>query len=306
MLILVTGVSGNVGKHLVDALLARGHDVRGLGRDASKLAQGLHDKLNSFVEIKAYNDVNAIDRACSGVDGIINAYTGAPEISLDAQLILLRAAERAGIQRFIAASWNYDWRKLSLWDHESYDPLIAFWNHAELSSPIKPNYILAGVLAEVLFSVPGHGDFSPKNNGVWDPAAKTMDVWGTGKETWHWTTERDAADFAADIISQPEAVEGGFWTVCSGEHTLEQIATTYEKVKGCKVGINRKGTVNELREKALKARAKGTRERFWEYIGLFYQLYTVDRTYVLGELDNYRLSTRVTSLEEFLESNDTI
>ena len=306
MLILVPGVTGNIGKHLITSLTARGHRVRGLGRNASKLDPALHSKLHSFVETKAYNDIEAIDNACVGVDGIINAYSGSPELLLDAQLILLRAAERAGIRRFIAATWNYDWRKLELGDHESYDPSIAFSNHVSLSSQIKPTYIFTGVLAEVLFSVPGHGDFSPKNNGVWDPDAKSMEVWGTGKETWHWTTERDAADFAADIISKDGAAEGGFWSVCSGEHTLEEVARVYEKVKGRKVCVNKRGSVEELRERALQARQNGSRQRYWEYIGWFYQLYAVNRTYVLGEVDNHRLSTKVTRLEEFLESNDSI
>lgn len=306
MLILVGGITGNVGKHLIASLTTRGHQVRGLGRDASKLDKNLRDKLESFTEIKAYNDIEALDRACLGVDGIINAVNGAPEMLLDAQLILLRAAERAGVQRFVAATWNYDWRKLRLGDHESYDPNIAFHNHVELTSSIRPTYILSGVLAEVLFSVPGHGDFSPKNNGVWNPEAKSFEVWGTGKETWHWTTERDAADFAADIVGKDETVEGGFWSVCSGEHTLEEIAEVYEAVKGRKVQINKRGTVDDLRERALRARKDGSRQRFWEYIGWFYQLHTVDRSYVLSSLDNDRLSTKVTSLEDFMRSNPSI
>ena len=96
MLILVPGVTGNIGKHLITSLTARGHQVRGLGRNASKLDSALYSKLHSFVEMKAYNDIEAIDDACVGVDGIINAYNGSPELLLDAQLILLRAAERAG------------------------------------------------------------------------------------------------------------------------------------------------------------------------------------------------------------------
>ncbi|EWY89815.1 hypothetical protein FOYG_07469 [Fusarium oxysporum NRRL 32931] len=38
------------------------------------------------------------------------------------------------------------------------------------------------VLAEVLFSLPGHGGFSPANNSAWDPKRKAMEIWGTGKD----------------------------------------------------------------------------------------------------------------------------
>ena len=158
----------------------------------------------------------------------------------------------------------------------------------------------------MLFSVPGHGDFSPKNNGAWDAEGKSFEVWGTGKETWHWTTERDAADFAAAIVGGDETPDGGFWSVCSGEHTLIEWAKIYERVKGRKVIINMRGSTDELKVKALDARSQGSRKNFYEYIGWFYQLFTVDRTWVLGDLDNDKLDTKVTSAEEFLESNASI
>lgn len=84
MLILVGGVTGNIGKHLIGSLLVRGHQVRGMGLDASKLDDDLRDKLESFAEIKAYNDIDVVDRACTGVDDIINAVNGASEMLLDA------------------------------------------------------------------------------------------------------------------------------------------------------------------------------------------------------------------------------
>jgi nucleoside-diphosphate-sugar epimerase len=306
MLVLVTGITGNVGKHLIDSLTARGHQVRGAARNYDKLDESLRKKLHDFVPLTTYWDVEALDRACSRADAVICAYNGAPEMLMDAQLLLLRAADRAGIKRFIAATWNYDWTKMEFGEHESYDPNILFSSHVKMTSDIKPTYIFSGVLAEVLFSVPGHGDFSPKNNGVWDPEKKSFEVWGTGNETWHWTTERDAADFAAAIVGRDDTPEGGFWSVCSGEHTLIELAKIYERVKGRKVIINQRGSTEELRARALDARSKASRKNFYEYIGWFYQLFTVDRKWVLGNLDNDKLDTKVTSAEAFLESNPSI
>lgn len=77
-------------------------------------------------------------------------------------------------------------------------------------------------------------------------------------------------------------------------------------MKGRPVRINKRGTVEELREKALSARKSGTRRHVYEYIGWFYQLFTVDRTWILESLDNDRLDTQVTSLESFLRTNDAI
>ncbi|RSM12572.1 hypothetical protein CEP52_002356 [Fusarium oligoseptatum] len=217
-------ITGNLGLHLIDSLTSRGRQVRGLGRSPSKLTDEQRSKLESFVEIKNYDDIEALDKGCAGVDAVICACAGTPVMHLDAQLVLLRAAERAGITRFLAASWNCDWRQLQLGMHQSYDVCIAFYQQAKLTSTIKPIWILTGGLTEVYFSIPGHGNFSPAYNGPWDPENKTVDIWGTGDETWDLTTEKDAADFSAEVIQRDDAPEGGFWELHSGAYSPKELA----------------------------------------------------------------------------------
>ncbi|KAI0381212.1 NAD(P)-binding protein [Hypomontagnella monticulosa] len=307
MLVLVTGATGNVGRFVVDGLLARDHQVRILARNpSSKLSPEILSRLEGVVQSTGYDDIASLDRGCAGVDAIINGYSGQPELTLEGQLLLLRAAERAGVTRFVAACWSYDWTTLQLGQHESYDPFIALQNHVELTSAIRPIYILSGVFAEVFFSVPGRVDFSPRNHGCWDPEAKRLEIWGTGDEPWHWTTERDAAEFAVEILQRDDAAEGGFWRLCSGVNTLKEIASTYETVRGIKVDVEIMGTVGELRERAMQARREGSRRNFWAYIGWFYQLFTVDGTWSLRSLDNDKLGMRTTTLEEFLQQNPSI
>lgn len=106
MLILIAGITGNIGQKAAQAGLERGHQIRGLGRSPDKLDPEIHARLESFVESKAYHDVSALDQACQGVDAVICAYGGMPELALDGQLLLLRAAERAGIKvRHAIVGW---------------------------------------------------------------------------------------------------------------------------------------------------------------------------------------------------------
>lgn len=98
MLILIAGITGNVGKHAARAGLERGHIIRGLGRSPQKLDLSLRSQLESFVESKAYYDVPALEKAIKDVDAVICAYSGIPELALDGQLLLLRAADRAGVR----------------------------------------------------------------------------------------------------------------------------------------------------------------------------------------------------------------
>ncbi|OTA67157.1 NAD(P)-binding protein [Hypoxylon sp. EC38] len=285
MLVLVAGVTGNLGQKLIASLTNRGHHVRGLGRNPEKLGEKL-DTLERFETLSGYDDIPALNRACAGVDAIICAYGMDPRLQLDGQLLLLRAAERAG--------------------HEAYDAYVAFRHHAEMSSPIKPIYVYIGIFAETLFSVYGHGHVGPDMPLVWNPSTKTVNVWGSGHTTWFWTTERDAAEFTAEIVQRDDASQGGFWNVCSGAHSLRQIAETYQHVRGTDVKVNVQGTIDELENKALAARKNGDKRNFHLYTGLFYQLYASDGTLLFRKLDNDKLRVTGTSLTRFLEENPHI
>ena len=306
MLVLVAGATGNIGQHLINSLTSRGHQVRALVRNPEKLNGAARGKLEGIVQFENLYDVPVFHQACKGVDAVINAWTGAPQLQLEGQLMLLSAVERAGVKIYVAAGWSYDWRKVELGQHESYDGFKAFHNQVQKTSSIKPIYILSGVLAEVFFSAPGHVDFGAANGGCWDVKNKTMAVWGTGNEPWHWTTERDAAEFAAAIIERSDAPEGGFWTVCSGVNSLREIADTYSKVRGCDVRVAERGSIDDLRSTALEARSNGTLQGFWGYIIWFYHLHAIDGTYVLGDLDNDKLDVRTTSLEDFLREYPSV
>ncbi|KAH8158645.1 hypothetical protein CIB48_g9600 [Xylaria polymorpha] len=303
MLVLVAGATGNIGQKIIDSLLRRGHQVRALARNLDKLSAATTAQLEKFVKINAYYDVPALEAACVGVDAVICAYNGTVELQVEGQLFLLRAAERAGVRVYVSASWNGDWRRQALGDHESYDPYHCFRRLAELSSTVRPHFIFSGILAEVLFSAPGRVSFSPRNHGVWDPEARRVEIWGDADRKWQWTSETDAAEFAAAIVEQENAADGGFWAVCSGYDSLADIAEIYGRVRGIPVTVERVGSVEELREKALAGRAQGHPTRMWDYIGYFYVLYIVDGTWEPGPFDNERLGVKGTGLEDYLTQN---
>ncbi|KAF5249661.1 hypothetical protein FANTH_4969 [Fusarium anthophilum] len=156
MFVLVAGATGNIGQKLIDSLCSRGHRVRGLGRSVAKLSPARQSMLHDFVESKNYYDIPALERACSNVDAVISAYAPTTELQLDGNLLLLRAAERAGVRRFVVATWNHDWSRDPLGLQETYDPYIALHRTVELSCRIKPVYVFTGTLAEAVWVAPGH------------------------------------------------------------------------------------------------------------------------------------------------------
>ncbi|KAH7084370.1 hypothetical protein FB567DRAFT_80549 [Paraphoma chrysanthemicola] len=308
MLVLVAGVTGNIGQLLVPALLERGHQVRGLGRSPDKLSAKTNHSLESFVASTAYYDIPALEKACQNVDAVVCAYNGSPELVLEGQLLLYRAAERAGVQHFVPASFAYDWRSLNLAQQDSYDPIITFYNHLQLTtSSTSPHltFVLIGVLAEVLFGTTGHNYFTTKQHGPWDPESKKMEIWGDEDRKWNWTSERDVARFISGILSLPAATIKGkqFWNVSSGVDSLVNIARVYGETRHRETEVVHMGSVDELRQKAYEAKNKGKRGTFWEYIGWFYNLHTVDGTWLLGELDNDLIGVEAEGLKEWLERN---
>ncbi len=116
MLILIAGVTGNLGHHLCRSALQRGHKVRGLGRAPEKLDSSLRERLESFVLCPDYQERSVYDTACKDVDAIVVAWAARAILVLDAQILLLRAAGGLGSSAFHAASWNADWSGLQLGD----------------------------------------------------------------------------------------------------------------------------------------------------------------------------------------------
>ena len=111
---LITGVAGFIGSHLADALLARGHSVRGLDNFATGKRENIPAGVD-FIEADLA-DADAIARACIGVDAILHegALPSVPRsvkeprpshnANLDGTFNLLEGARAAGIRRVLYAA----------------------------------------------------------------------------------------------------------------------------------------------------------------------------------------------------------
>jgi hypothetical protein len=155
MIMLIAGITGNIGAYAAAHALSKGHIVRGLGRNPARLPEKTATALESFVTSNSYYDTAALDRAVAGIDAVICAYAGMPELYLDAQLLLLRACERAGVKRYLAAGWNHDWLVLKLGEEPVYDAAMMFHHQVALTYKIKPCHVFSGMLAEDFFGLDG-------------------------------------------------------------------------------------------------------------------------------------------------------
>jgi nucleoside-diphosphate-sugar epimerase len=104
--VLVTGASGLLGSAVARALVARGEDVRTLQRRPSGVP-GAQDVAGTLT------DPDAVARAVAGVDGVVHlaarvSLAGPPAefdaVNVGGTSLLLDAAERAGVRRFVQVS----------------------------------------------------------------------------------------------------------------------------------------------------------------------------------------------------------
>ncbi len=115
--VLITGVAGFIGSHLADALLRRGHEVRGLDNFSTGRRENLRG-VAGRVEMHEVDlaDAEGVAAACRGVEYVLHegALPSVPrsvtdprashESNLNGTLNVLEGARAAGVQRVVFAA----------------------------------------------------------------------------------------------------------------------------------------------------------------------------------------------------------
>ncbi|UPK96262.1 hypothetical protein LCI18_007197 [Fusarium solani-melongenae] len=255
MLVLIVGVTGDLGQRLANAAIARGAQVRGLGRHPSKLPATLLQKLASFVQSENYYDIPAIEKGLTGVDAVICAYSTDPTLYLD------------GVNIFVAPTWNSNWTNISYGDFPIYNSLIAFADHAAMTSTVRPVYFINGAFAEYTL-VQDQGPL--RKNGE----SLEYHYWGNVHEQkTPWTTMDDAAAWTIEVLLTDEGVragKGGYFKFYSGTNSAVELAKTYESVSGTEVKFVCDGTAEDLEKTLEKAKEEEGRVGSFESLLLTY------------------------------------
>lgn len=101
----------------------------------------------------------------------------------------------------MASTWNSNWTNIKPGEFEIYDSILAFAGQAELTSTVRPVYIINGAFAEYSL-MPG------ANSGIKGDTAE-IHYWGDSHKTkTPWTAMDDAATWTIELVDN-EAVKQG-------------------------------------------------------------------------------------------------
>ncbi|KAF4335505.1 isoflavone reductase like [Fusarium beomiforme] len=317
MLILIAGITGMVGQALARYALQEGHQVRGLSRNPDKLDADIASKLESFVSCPDFLDTPSLAKGVQGADVVIAALPPVPSIIGAGQLALLLEAEKAGVKVnpasqdlvfmlnpfkiFHAASWNFDWTKLELGDHETYDAYIAFKRLAELSCSLKPIYGFTGAILDyMLVHIKDAGRPSMIN-----AETRSVAYFGTGEEKMSFTTLDDLAKYTLIAIQDQDTIKKGVYYVESSHFTMPELADIYGKVRGYEIKKKCFGGTAELQAMLQRARENIGVLAANKYIDLAYGMVFLNGKAVIDPVDNKRWASKVTptGLEQWLKEH---
>ncbi|OMP75881.1 NmrA family NAD(P)-binding protein [[Flexibacter] sp. ATCC 35208] len=193
--ILVAGATGDLGARIIKSLIGKGAEVHALVRSGSD-----EKKIDKIAALGAQiieadlTDATALTNACMGATCVVSALAGLRDVIVDTQVLLLKAAVKAGVPRFIPSDFSSDFTKLQEGENRNFDLRREFHTHLD-KADIKGTSILIGAFADIL----------SYNTPFYNLKEQSVAYWG---EDPNWkvdfTTKDNAAEFTASAALDPD------------------------------------------------------------------------------------------------------
>jgi nucleoside-diphosphate-sugar epimerase len=288
---LVVGATGLLGSQIVSSLLDKGAPVRALVRpgtegDKKAALTALEARGLELVEGDITDPVEKLAAAIGDATTVVSAIQGGPDLIIDGQVNLVRAAEQAGARRFIPSDFAIDMTKL-----DDDDNVMIGWRRqaaaAYGNTSLDVISVLNGAFYEVMIGFMGLVD--------WE--AGTVSHWGDPDQPLDMTSVSDTAAFTAAVALDPEAK--GTQRFAGEELSMRQFHQTLERATGRSLTLKNLGTADELRAEI--TRQAGATQNPFEYVGLQYQWCMVTGKGKFDTLDNAKYpQVKAGSLEDFV------
>ncbi len=187
--ISLAGAAGDLGRRIAGALLSRGARVRALTRhDASEAEQQRLNGLGVEVVPADVTSIDSVARACAGAACVVSALNGLRDVIVGRQGVLLDAAVRAGVPRFIPSDYAADFTKTAPGRNRNFDLRREFMARAD-GAPIEVTSILNGAFMDML------GAEMP----IIQQRIRRVIYWGDADQKLDFTTKDNVAAYVAAV-----------------------------------------------------------------------------------------------------------
>ena len=276
--IVVAGATGNLGGRIARALRERGAGVRALVRHgaARDKIEGLRD-LGIDIAGVDLNDASTVTAACAGAPCVVSALNGLRDVIVETQSVLLGAAIRAGVPRFIPSDYSIDFAKLPPGENRNLDLRREF--HVRLdAAPIAATTIYSGAFMELLTAQMPLILFKRRRVLYWGDADQRMD----------FTTVGDTAAFTASAALDPTTPR--FLRIAGDQLSARELTALLSEVTGTRFRLFRAGGLGLLGAliKVARTIAPARDAIFPAWQGMQYMRDMFDGRGMLQPLDNDR------------------
>jgi len=281
-LIVVAGAAGKLGRLIVQALLTEpGVRVRALVRNPNKPEAATLGADRVELHVIDVGTATDAERATAvrGAFSVVSALQGGPDVIIDAQLALMRAAKAAGARRFIPSDYSFNFFTLPEGINVNSDWRRAFAERAskETGESFEVVHVMQGVFTDrrVLGFL-----------GVFDGEKGVVRYWGDGKTPIDWTTWEDTARFiAAAALDDGKVPERLF--VSGDRMDILTFARTWGAARRKELSLERLGSLEDL-ERETKRRLSTEPQNMFAWLPLMYARGTFGGQALLGPTHNAR------------------
>jgi len=276
--IVVAGATGNLGGRIVKALYELGAGVRALVRRGTA-----RDKLERLEELGVtvatvnWTSASEVATACSGGSCVVSALQGLRDVIVETQTVLLDAATRADVPRFIPSDYSIDFTKLPGGENRNLDLRREFHKRLDESS-ISATTIFNGAFADMLTGQMPLILFK----------LKRILYWGNADQRLDFTTMDDTAAFTARAALDPSTPR--FLRIAGDQLSARELAAVVREVTGKDFRLLRAGSLGMLGTLINVARtvAPGKQSLYPAWQGMQYMRNMFDGRAMLEPLDNNR------------------
>jgi uncharacterized protein YbjT (DUF2867 family) len=291
-IIALAGASGDLGGRIATALVARGADVRALVRpDVADTERSQIQALGATVVPANPLDRDAMTAACAGAVCVVSALNGLRPVMIDRQGVLLDAAVKAGVPRFIPSDFAADFTRTRPGDNRNFDLRREFMAIAD-RAPIRVTSIHNGAFMNML------GAEMP----LIQPAIRRVLYWQDADQLLDFTTKDDVAAYTAAAALDEAAPR--LLRIAGDSVSARDIATAMTAATGKPYAPLWAGSIGSLSLmiSIAKRLAPGTGAVFPPWQGMQYMRDQFSGRAKLVSLDNGRYpDLRWTTVQELLK-----